>query len=202
MEQILYSLSEYKLLAVIAGFFIIAIETFIPTLPLVLIIIANAFVLGMWIGFTVSWIGSSVAAILLYFITFKLSKSKLVEKYKQKEKIKKVIKWIRNQSFTTLFICYVCPFIPDFLITITSGFAQTNYKTFILGMTSGKFVMFLLLSYMGEDIGNIFKEPIKMIIFVIILFIFWILGRKINNKINKGKTWEWQKYWYTTKIMI
>lgn len=184
MEQMLYSLSEYKLLAAIVGFFIIAIETFIPTLPLVLIIVANAFILGMWIGFIVSWLGSSIAATLLYLLAFKISKGKFVQKYKQKEKVRNVIGWIKKQNFTSLFICYMCPFVPDFLITISSGLSQSNYKTFILGMTSGKFVMFLLLSYMGQDFWNIFKDPIKIIILIMILSVFWILGKKINNKIN------------------
>ncbi|MGL6106903.1 TVP38/TMEM64 family protein [Romboutsia sp.] len=186
MEKILYSLMEYKLLAAIVGFFIIAVETFIPTLPLIVIIVANSFVLGMWLGFTVSWLGSTIAAFFLYFLAFKLSKNKFIIKYKEKEKIQKVINWIKKQGFTTLFVCYVCPFVPDFLITITSGFAQINCKIFMLGMASGKFVMFLLLSYMGKDIGDIFKQPIKIIILIVTIFTFWIVGKKINNKINEN----------------
>ncbi|WP_052356715.1 hypothetical protein [Faecalimicrobium dakarense] len=73
MEQILYSLSDYKVLAIIAGFIIISVETFIPVLPLVAIVVANVFILGMWLGFFVSWVGSSVASILLYFLASKFS---------------------------------------------------------------------------------------------------------------------------------
>ncbi len=51
MEQILYSLTDYKVLAIIVGFILIAVETFLPVLPLIAIVVANAFVLGMWMGF-------------------------------------------------------------------------------------------------------------------------------------------------------
>lgn len=193
MEQILYSLVEHKLLAAILGFFIIAIETFIPTLPLLVIIVANSFVLGMWLGFIISWLGSSVAAVVLYFVALKLSENKYLAKYKEKDKVEKIVNYMKGQGFTTIFLSYVCPFIPDFLITITSGFTQINYKTFILGMASGKFVMFLILSYVGEDIWNIYKNPTKLFILSITIIIFWILGKKLNDKINSHKDNENEK---------
>lgn len=184
MEQILYSLSDYKGLAVIAGLAIIAIETFIPVLPLVAIVIANVFILGMWLGFFVSWAGSSIASILLYFLAYKFSKHNTFKKYKQNEKVNKMIMWIKDQGFNSIFVSYSCPFIPDFLITIASGLIQLDFKSFALGMIFGKFVMFLLISYVGEDIGSFFSSPIKVIVFSISIAVSWLIGNNVNKKMH------------------
>lgn len=185
MEQILYSLSDYKVLAIIAGFIIISVETFIPVLPLIAIVVANVFILGMWLGFFVSWVGSSLASILLYFLASKFSKYNIFKKYKHNKKVGEIITWIRKQGFTSIFVSYSCPFIPDFLITIASGLVQLDFKSFASGMIFGKFVMFLLISYVGEDVGAFFSSPTKIIVFSISIAISWIIGNNVNKRIHE-----------------
>lgn len=185
MEQILYSISEYKLLAMVAGFVIVGVETFIPMIPLLAIIIANAFIFGMWIGFIISWTGSSTASVFLYYVANRFSKAKIFRKYKDITQTKKMLEFIKKQGFNTIFISYACPFIPDFLVTITSGFVGLDIKSFISGMVCGKFVMFLLISYIGEDVGAFFSNPIKIILFAIVIMASWIIGNRVNNKIHE-----------------
>lgn len=185
MERILYSIADHKLLAAVIGLLLVAVETFAPVLPLLAIVLANAFVLGMWKGFLVSWVGSSIASIALYYVAKKFSTIKFFTKYEKNIKIIKIKSWIKKQGFNSIFISYVCPFIPDFLITITSGFVGFDIKTFISGMVCGKFVMFLLLSYIGEDIGDLFYNPKKIVIFTLAILISWIVGKRVNNKIHK-----------------
>lgn len=184
MEEILYSLTDHKVLAIIIGFLLVMLETFAPILPLIAIVLANAFVLGMWMGFLVSWVSSAIASIILYYIANRFSRLKYIQKYKSKEQVKRVTSWIHRQGFNTIFISYACPFIPDFLVTISSGFAGTEIKNYISGMVFGKFVMFLLISYIGEDLDKVFQEPIKIVVFILAVIISWILGRKINNRIH------------------
>ena len=101
MEQIIYSLQEYKFLVAIVGFVIIIIETFIPALPLVAIVGANAFVLGIWVGFFISWVGSSIGSIALFFLCNKFAEStfirKISDRYKNIEKFNNYIKY--NSKF-------------------------------------------------------------------------------------------------------
>lgn len=185
MEQLVYSLSNHKVLATIIAFISIAMETFLPLLPLIAIVLANSFVLGMWLGFLVSWLGSSIAAIILYYIANKFSTVKFIKRCINNEKSLRIIKWIQKQGFNTMFISYACPFIPDFLITIASGFTSVDIKDFILGMISGKFVMFLLISYVGDDMTEFLNNPAKIIILSVGIMLSWIVGQNINKIINK-----------------
>lgn len=83
-----------------------------------------------------------------------------------------------------IFITYLCPFIPDFLVTITSGISKMKYTNFIPGMVLGKFIMFLVISYIGNDFKDFIKDPVKLASLIVFIIIFWILGNKINKKIN------------------
>ena len=183
MEQIIYNLQEYKLLVAVLGFIIIIVETFIPALPLVAIVGANAFVLGIWLGFFISWIGSVVGSIVLFLISSKISNTKIINKINN-DKVYKFKAWVKKQGFSMIFITYLCPFIPDFLITITSGMSQMKLSNFIPGMILGKFIMFLGISYIGNDFINFIRNPIKVSSLLVIIIIFWILGNKVNKRIN------------------
>lgn len=183
MERIIYNLQEYKLLVAVIGFILIIVETFIPALPLVTIVGTNAFVLGIWLGFFISWIGSVLGSIGLFLISSRISNSKIINRINN-DKIYKFKEWVKKQGFSMIFITYLCPFIPDFLITITSGISQMKLANFIPGMMLGKFIMFLGISYIGNDFTNFIKNPIKVASLIIIIVIFWALGNKVNKRIN------------------
>lgn len=184
MQEILHLLLDNKIIALIGAIIIIMIETFLPMLPLTAIIVGNVFVLGMWLGFFVSWIGSSVASVILYYIANKFSKLDYIKKYKNNKIVNNITTWIHKQGFNSIFISYVCPFIPDFFVTIASGFARVEIKNYVLGMVFGKFVMFLIISYVGDDINKLFFHPEKIILFIVVMIIFWIIGKNINRKIH------------------
>lgn len=185
MEKLLYSVAEYRGWATFIAFLLTGIESFIPVLPLVAIILANSIIFGMWKGFFISWSGSCVAAIMLYFCANKLSKLRIFNKSRNKYQDKKISTYINKQGFSVIFITYVCPFISDFFITVISGFINFDIKTFIIGMICGKFVMFLFISYVGKDIESFFRNPIKIILLMIFIAISWRIGKKVNNKIHR-----------------
>lgn len=183
MEQIIYNLQDHRLIASVVSFTIVILETFLPILPLVAIVGANAFVLGLWLGFFMSWIGSVIGSTMLFMLTRQFSHTKIFKKILGR-KFYKANRWIQRQGFNTIFIAYLCPFIPDFLVTVASGISDMKIVNFLPGMILGKFIMFILISYVGNDIYNFFASPIKVLILTLLVISFWILGNKINKKLN------------------
>ncbi|WP_250676026.1 TVP38/TMEM64 family protein [Paraclostridium ghonii] len=186
MENIIYSLQEYKLLVAAVGFIIIIVETFIPALPLAVIVGANTFVLGITLGFSISWIGSVLGSIVLFLISAKLSYSERIKRINN-EKIEKFKRWVKKQGFSMMFIVYLCPFIPDFLITITAGISKMKLSNFVPGMALGKFIMFFVISYIGNDIKTFITDPLKIVSLMVLVLVFWLLGNKVNKRINSVK---------------
>ena len=61
---------DYWVLSLCVGFFSTFIESFIPMLPLVALITANAALFGMLKGFLISWLGSVMGTICLFLIIY------------------------------------------------------------------------------------------------------------------------------------
>lgn len=175
---------DYLLLSIMVGFLGSFVESFIPMLPLVAIVTANAALFGMLKGFLISWLGSVTGTICLFLLVSRISQnSKILEKIKN-EKIKKAILWVDKKGFKLLFVAYACPFLPACVITISSAITKAHKTNFMSAVLSGKFIMFLVVSYVGQDIYGFITSPIKIIGFCVIVFLAWILGNKLNRELE------------------
>lgn len=174
---------DYWFLAFITAIFVTFLESFIPALPLIAIVIANSMILGLGIGLITSTIGSCTGTTILFLLSSKFSDIKLLEKIRN-NKIDTAINWVKEQGFSTLFIAYASPFIPGCLVTIASGISKKNLYTFVPAMVSGKIVMFMVASYIGDDLIGFIKSPLKIVFVTILVIISFFIGRKINSKIE------------------
>lgn len=177
---------DYWLLSMILGLLICFIESFLPFLPLIAIVGTNAMILGLWGGFVVSWIGSGLGTLALFLLISKYNDNKLFKKLRNK-KTEKVILWMKRQGFKLLFIAYSCPFVPSFLVTITSAFCKREVIEFLPAMLAGKFVMFLAISYPASDVSGFLKSPMKIALFTILVFLSWKVGSKVNADLEQHK---------------
>ena len=188
MEHIkwLFNLAQdYWFLTMVVGLFSAFLESLLPVLPLVAIVTINAAVFGMGMGLIISWIGSGFGTVVMFLIARKFSDSKFINKYRNK-KTNKIVQKLKEKGFKLLFIAYSCPFIPTSLVTIASGLCKFDLKTFLVGMVSGKFIMFIVISYIGSDIKGFLTSPIKIILLSIVVFIAWIIGNKVNRSIKNS----------------
>ncbi|WP_455542822.1 TVP38/TMEM64 family protein [Intestinibacter sp.] len=175
---------DYWMLSICVGFLSTFIESFIPMLPLVAIVTANAALFGMLNGFLISWLGSVTGTICLFLLVSKIGQnSKILDKIKN-EKVQKSILWIDKRGFKLLFIAYACPFLPACVITIASAISKRDKTTFMSAVLSGKFIMFLVISYIGQDIYGFITSPLKIIGFCAIVFLAWKLGNKLNKDLD------------------
>ena len=188
MEHIetLFTLArDNYLLVFIIGTCASFLESFIPALPLMGIVVANSMVLGWGFGLLASTIGSCGATYLLFLLSNKFGHLKVFQKIeKNNDKVDKVIKWVKYQGCVTLFIAYSCPFIPGCLVTIACGISEKKADSFVPAMISGRIVMFLVASYIGNDLYGFLHSPMKIIFVSLLIVVSFLIGRKINNKIE------------------
>lgn len=189
MEHIqgLFNLAQdYWFLTMIVGLFSTFIESFLPVLPLVAIVTINAAVFGLGIGLIISWIGSGLGTLVLFLIVSKFSDNKFINKHRN-GKTKKIVEKISSRGFKLLFIAYACPFMPACLVTISSALCKSEFKHFATAMLSGKFIMFVVVSYIGSDIRGFITSPTKIIVFALIVLLAWLIGNKINSSFEHSE---------------
>lgn len=169
------------LMAILATF----IESFIPALPLIGIVIMNGVLLGFYKGIIASVVGSCLGTLILFLLSKKFSNLEYFNKFKN-DKINKITEWIRNQSYIVLFLCYASTFVPSCLISISSGFSGKTLKSFLPGMILGKLSMFSVASYIGNDMQGILQKPQRLIVIGLIVCISFIIGKKLTLRMENS----------------
>ncbi|MBP1926108.1 putative membrane protein YdjX (TVP38/TMEM64 family) [Sedimentibacter acidaminivorans] len=168
----------------LVGIFLPILEAFIPILPLVGFVIINVGVFGFFWGYIYSWIGSCIGSFLLFLIIKKVEGKRLESKIKE-SKYKGTLDKIRRKNFSVLFILYCFPFTPSFLISGTSALSNMNTKKFLTALIPAKLIMMISLSFIGVNVKSFLKNPMKSIIFVVIIILFNLLCKKIVDRYEK-----------------
>ena len=96
--------TKNPMLTFFISIFVTFIESFFPALPLVAIVVTNAFFLGFTKGILASTIGSCFGTFLVYYLSKKFSHTKIFKKITN-NKIDKVSIWVKKQSSVILFVC-------------------------------------------------------------------------------------------------
>ncbi len=182
--QNIYNLvNDYWILSIAVGIISVFIESFLPILPLVAIVTANAALFGMLQGLLISWIGSTLGTVCLFLIIKKISDKRFIN-ILNNEKVEKAIGWVEEKGFKLLFLAYACPFLPACAITVSQGLVKRDSADFISAVVSGKLVMFFIVSYVGKDIFGFIKNPFKVISLALIILIAWKIGNKLNKDLD------------------
>jgi len=184
-DFILQLLEQYENLGPLPGVLLPFIEAFLPFLPLMVFVIANAAAYGLLEGFLLSWLGASSGAVVVFLVIRSLYYTRLVKKIRKNEKVKKVTGWVSKHGFGPLFILLCFPFSPSAIINIVAGISKVSIQQFILAVFLGKSVMIFSISYIGSSIMEFAKNPIKTIVVGICIVLFWILGKYIENKLQE-----------------
>lgn len=172
IQELLDLTQNYWVLATIIGLLSAFIESFIPALPLVAIVTANAAIQGLLLGCLLSWIGSGLGTTSLFLLISRFTDSRLFNKLRN-SKTERAISWMDKQGFKLLFIAYACPFMPGCLVTVASAFCKKDIKDFVPAMLAGKFVMFIVISYVASDIEGFITSPLKIASFILLVFLSW-----------------------------
>ncbi|NOU94276.1 TVP38/TMEM64 family protein [Paenibacillus sp. LMG 31456] len=184
-EDIELILFRYEALGPVPGILATFIESFVPILPLIAIIIANVNAYGMWEGALFSWIGvvSGATCVFLFFRKFGGRFRGYIER--KHPKSQKFIVWVEQHGFTPIFVLACFPFTPSAFVNIVAGISKLPKSVFLIATSMGKAVMILIVSIAGHDLGNLFNQPWKMIAIVILLVSIWYMGRKLESRYTR-----------------
>jgi uncharacterized membrane protein YdjX (TVP38/TMEM64 family) len=182
LEDIKHILNQYEALGPLPGIFVPMIESFLPFLPLVVIIIANAEAYDLFYGFLLSWIGVVIGSTSVFMLVRLFGQRFRGFLERKVAKSAKFIHWIERKGFTPIFILACFPFTPSAVINIVAGLSNLPLHTFFVATVLGKGVMIFLVSYVGYDLMDLVKSPWKLILVVLVFSAMWWFGRKVESR--------------------
>lgn len=178
-------ISEYRELGPIPGILLPFFEAFFPFLPLFVFVTANANAFGLWIGFILSWVGATSGAMMVFYLARIYGKKRALGFVHKHPAVQKAMLWIDRHGFGPLFLLLCFPFTPSALVNIVGGLSDISPKQYMLAVLSGKMVMIFTISFIGHDIMSLIHEPIKSIAMGVLIFILWVVGKRIEARLNR-----------------
>lgn len=186
-QYIVELLEQYESLGPLPGVFLPFIESFFPFLPLFVFVFANAAAYGLLKGFFYSWLGSILGDLTVFMIIRKLGQKKFFKRIRNHKQVYKVTGWVEQHGFGPLFILLSFPFSPSSVINVVSGLSKIKVYQYVLAILLGKAVMIFSMSYVGSSIASFAKNPLKTILVVIFIGLFWTLGKYIEKRLQRKK---------------
>ncbi|MED4533723.1 TVP38/TMEM64 family protein [Metabacillus fastidiosus] len=160
------------------------IEAFLPFLPLIVFIVVNVNSFGLWLGFLLTWFGSSLGSILVFFIIRRLGQQRFFHFLNRHKTVKKLMTWMEKKGFSPLFLLLCFPFTPSAAVNVVAGLSKISIWQYSLAVISGKFVMVFIVSFIGYDFHALITQPIRLFIAGLVIFLLWFVGKKVEKRLN------------------
>jgi len=185
LEDIQRMLNQFEALGPFPGILAAWLESLLPFLPLVAILIANVNIYGLGEGFLLSWIGVFSGAVTVFWIVRRFGGRLRHFIERKSPRSTRLIHWLERHGFMPIFLLACFPFTPSFLVNLVSGISKVPFHTFITATALGKGVMILMVSVVGYDLFDLFKQPWKLVLIVAMFIVMAYTGRKIESKYFK-----------------
>lgn len=181
MQDIENIMDKYESFGPLPGILLPFIESLLPFLPLVAIVVANASAYGFWLGFLYSWIGVVTGAFSVFWLVRRFGgrfRQFIVRKYPKSQRL---TTFFERKGFTLIFVLACFPFTPSSLVNIVSGLSRIPMYTFLTATMLGKGVMLMLVSYAGYDLTTLIHKPWKLVAICVVFLLLWLIGRKLES---------------------
>jgi uncharacterized membrane protein YdjX (TVP38/TMEM64 family) len=182
MHTILEWLDRYESLGPLPGILLPFTESFLPFLPLIVFVVANASAYGPLEGFLYSWIGAIGGSACMFWLSRWLGRKFNPYLHRRMPKIARALEWIEQRGFTPIFLLTCFPFTPSFLITLVSGISTIPFRRFLLAVMGGKAVMLFCLSVLGYDLNALVQEPWRMALALALIAAMWFAGKRLEAR--------------------
>ena len=185
IDKIIELSHHYRALGPLIGLLFPFIESFLPFLPLFVFVFANASAYGLWYGFLLSWVGTSVGSYAVFLLIRKYGQARIFRFITKGVRVQKLIKWVDRNGFGPLFLFICFPFTPSALVNLVAGLSDIKKKHYLFTLLAGKFVMIFTISFIGSDLKALLTQPVRTAIVVGIVILLWIIGKRIEYRINQ-----------------
>ncbi|HAR3711310.1 TPA: TVP38/TMEM64 family protein, partial [Staphylococcus aureus] len=92
-----------------------------------------------------------------------------------------------RQGLIPLFILLCFPFTPNTLINFVASLSHIRPKYYFIVLASSKLVSTIILGYLGKEITTILTHPLRGILMLVVLIVFWIVGKKLEQHFMGSK---------------
>lgn len=199
VEKVIELSEQYRALGPLIGLFFPFIESFLPFLPLFVFVFANASAYGLWLGFLLSWIGALLGSYAVFLLIRKYGQARIFRAFTKRVRVQQLMHWVERNGFGPLFLFICFPFTPSALVNLVAGLSDIKKKHYFFTLLAGKFVMIFTVSFIGYDLKALLTQPIRTAIVLLIVFLLWLVGKRIEVHLTKKVEEEFREVAHNQK---
>ncbi|SDK74171.1 TVP38/TMEM64 family protein [Lacicoccus qingdaonensis] len=180
---------QFEQFGILAGFFLIILEAFLPILPLFVIVILNINSYGILVGFLTSYTASVTGSFLVFMVVRFLFRNTAQRYIHSREKLERLLHFVDERGFTFAFIMLALPFTPTSVVNVIAALSNMRARVYLLILVVAKFIMIASMSLVGYDIIGFFGSPARLVTSIVLLVVLYLFSkwyqRYLNKKMNK-----------------
>lgn len=174
---------------VLVGFFLVLMESFLPILPLFVIVILNINAYGFIVGFLISYGGTVLGGYLVFLLIRRLFRERARKYINRNRKLSRFRDYLNHRGFIFMFIMLALPFTPTSVITVLAAITDINRRAFLYLLALAKVFMIGSMALVGFDLTGYFDSPIRLgfsVVFVVLLYFIskWYQGY-VDKKVKR-----------------
>lgn len=180
---------DVEQLGFLIGFLLVFMESFLPFLPLFIIVVVNINAYGFILGSLISYSGTVLGSYLVFLLMryfFRKPAQKYIAKYKR---LASLLDFVDRRGFVFLFILLALPFTPTSVINVIAALSNLKKVVYLYILLVAKAIMILTMAVVGYDVTSFFNSPLRLTLtiagLVLIYFFSKWYQKYINRKLDK-----------------
>ena len=122
---------------------------------------------------------------VVFLLVRKFGRARVMRKWVEKRQVQRLIRWVNMAGISPLLVLLCFPFTPGILVNIVAGLSSIKKKYYFITLFVSKCAMVFLLTFIVQDISELIRNPIKLIIVSIVLILLWVFGKLFERTLNK-----------------
>ncbi len=167
---------------ILAPIFMAMLESLIPALPLVVIVIINVNIYGLGLGFLTSYLGTMLGATLMFMFYRMISFYGLHEKMHKIRSLDKIIYWVNQQTPMVIIVLSMLPSTPSSFMNLAFGLAQYSKRKYLISIAIGKIVMIGAFALFGNAFQATENRALIYIISIALFIATYFISKQINKR--------------------
>lgn len=156
------------------------IQSVVTIFPILILIMIHFILFGMIFGFLFSLIGTSLGAMLCFWLTRSVSENTVQIYWRKKEgKLSYILDSISSYGVFMIVFLRSIPIMPSNLISIAAGVSPINYRAYVWSTVLGNISMVWLLSLLSSPLwmeGNYYLGYLSSyLLFATVVLIYYFV---------------------------
>lgn len=175
----------FEAFGVFSGFFLVLLESFIPILPLFVIVVLNINSFGFILGFLISYSATVTGSYLLFTVIRKLFRRRAQQYIRKRRQLRKWLDFLNRNSFVFLFIMLALPFTPTSLMNVLAAISDIKRVAYLYILLGAKLFMILSMAAVGYDVAGFFSSPSRLILSALLLVALYFISKWYQQYVRK-----------------